>query len=201
MRASFSPDFKDIIDSHFHTQSMLQRGMDVFSIYDGLFESGFAGGIDIGCGPGAFLCAVHEQFPGIRLGALDLSEEMIKETAERLGSSVNAVAGDAEDMPLKSGSYDIVTCNMSLHHHPHPVKSLGEMHRILTGGGYLLLNDMDCVAPIRGAANIVFPLLDTGDVKMYSRDEIISMMETAGFRDIFYRKISPFTFQCIGRKG
>ena len=156
--------------------------------------------IDIGCGPGAFLCAVHERFPGIRLGALDLSEEMIKETAARLGSSVNAVAGDAEDMPLKSGSYDIVTCNMSLHHHPRPVKSLGEMHRILTDGGYLLLNDMDCIAPIRGAANIVFPLLDTGDVKMYSRDEIMSMMETAGFRDIFYRKISPFSFQCIGRK-
>ena len=28
---------------------MLQKGMDVFSVYDGLFESGFAGGIDIGC--------------------------------------------------------------------------------------------------------------------------------------------------------
>lgn len=38
-----------IIDSHFHTQSMLEKGMDVFSVYDRLFESGFAGGIDIGC--------------------------------------------------------------------------------------------------------------------------------------------------------
>ena len=41
--------YQNVIDSHFHTQSMLQRGMDVFSLYDRLFENGFHGGIDIGC--------------------------------------------------------------------------------------------------------------------------------------------------------
>ena len=41
--------YQNVIDSHFHTQSMLQRGMDVFSLYDKLFSSGFHGGIDIGC--------------------------------------------------------------------------------------------------------------------------------------------------------
>ena len=41
--------YQNVIDSHFHTQSMLQRGMDVFSLYDKLFASGFHGGIDIGC--------------------------------------------------------------------------------------------------------------------------------------------------------
>ncbi len=41
--------YRNVIDSHFHTQSMLKRGMDVFSLYDRLFEGGFAGGIDIGC--------------------------------------------------------------------------------------------------------------------------------------------------------
>ena len=40
---------RGIIDSHFHTQSMLEKGMDVFSVYDRLFGSGFEGGIDIGC--------------------------------------------------------------------------------------------------------------------------------------------------------
>lgn len=41
--------YAGITDSHFHTQSMLRRGMDVFSDYRRLFESGFHGGIDIGC--------------------------------------------------------------------------------------------------------------------------------------------------------
>ena len=34
---------------------MLQRGMDVFSLFDNLFASGFCGGIDIGC--------VHDDLP------------------------------------------------------------------------------------------------------------------------------------------
>lgn len=50
MKSSPSADaYRNLVDSHFHTQSMLHRGMDVFSAYDRLFGAGFAGGIDIGC--------------------------------------------------------------------------------------------------------------------------------------------------------
>ena len=40
--------------------------------------------IDIGCGPGAFLCLVEETFPNIQLNALDISPERIQETRARL---------------------------------------------------------------------------------------------------------------------
>lgn len=156
--------------------------------------------IDIGCGLGGFLSFVQEKFPEIRLYALDLSEAMIEETKERLGESVTAAVGDSEDMPLESEQYQAVTCNMSIHHYPHPQKAVNEMYRILTPGGYLLINDMDCVQPVRQLANVLFPLLSAGDVKMYSRDEVERMVRKAGFRKIMYRKISPFTFQCIAKK-
>lgn len=84
--------------------------------------------------------------------------------------------------------------------YPHPEKALGEMARILKPGGALLLNDMDCAAPIRAFANWIFPKLPGGDVKMYNRAEIEDMMSSAGFRRIRYRKISPFSFQCVGEK-
>ena len=89
---------------------------------------------------------------------------------------------------------------MSIHHYPHPQKAVNEMHRILRKGGYLLLNDMDCVAPIRAVANYVFPRLNAGDVKMYEQTEILEFMRNAGFEKVKYRKISPFTFQCIAKK-
>ncbi len=157
--------------------------------------------IDIGCGPGAFLCAVQKRFPEIQLNALDLSEEMIQETRERLARSAAATAGDAEHMPLASGQYDIVTCNMSIHHYPHPQDAVNEMHRILAPGGTLLLNDMDCAAPIRVLANWAFPRLPGGDVKMYTRQEITQMIQKAGFVRWDYRKISPFSFLCIAGKA
>ena len=118
--------------------------------------------IDIGCGPGAFLCLVEGKYPDIQLNALDLSEEMIQETRERLAETAIATVGDSENMPLEGGQYQAVTCNMSIHHYPHPQKALNEMYRILVPGGYLLLNDMDCIAPIRAVANWIFPRLQIG---------------------------------------
>ena len=155
---------------------------------------------DIGSGPGAFLSLVEETFPDIQLNALDLSEEMINETKERLSNTAIATVGDSENMPLEGEQYQVVTCNMSIHHYPHPQNALNEMYRILKPGGYLLLNDMDCIAPIRAAANWIFPRLPGGDVKMYRRDEIEEMVRSAGFQNIRYRKISPFSFQCIAEK-
>ena len=156
--------------------------------------------IDIGCGPGAFLSLLHDRYPDIKLSALDISEEMIEAVKDRIGPKINAVVGDSEHMPLDTGTYDAVTCNMSIHHYPHPQDAVNEMYRILKAGGYLLLNDMDCIAPIRSVANIIFPRLPGGDVKMYRKDEIIDLVYNAGFRNIRYRKISLFSFQCIARK-
>ncbi|MBP5552614.1 MAG: TatD family hydrolase [Spirochaetales bacterium] len=46
------------IDSHFHTQFTLEKGVNVFSFLDESPENGFVGGIDIGC--------VHDDLPGRR---------------------------------------------------------------------------------------------------------------------------------------
>lgn len=156
--------------------------------------------VDIGCGPGAFLERAHERLPHTQLHALDLSKGMVERTAERLGGAVRAVVGDAEAMPFASNQFAAVTCNMSIHHYPHPQAALREMLRILEPSGSLLLNDMDCVAPIRAVANKVFPRLPGGDVKMYTRSEIVQMLQAAGFRDLRYQKVSPFSFLCIARK-
>ena len=156
--------------------------------------------IDIGCGPGAFLRQVEAAYPEIQLNALDISPEMVQETRERLSDTAIATVGDSEHMPLESAQYQVVTCNMSIHHYPHPQDALNEMHRILKPGGVLLLNDMDCAAPIRAVANWLFPRLPGGDVKMYNQKEIKEMVRRAGFRNIRYRKISPFSFQCVAWK-
>ena len=156
--------------------------------------------IDIGCGPGGFLARVQRELPDVRLAAMDLSEGMVVEVRERFGGSVEAIAGDAEAMPLASDTYDAVTVNMSIHHWPHPQLAANEIYRILVPGGHLLLEDMDCIAPIRAVANVVFPRLPGGDVKMYTQEEIRSMLVSAGFEVQSYRKITPYTFLCVAQK-
>ena len=187
-----------------HRKSRLARGgywrADYRSVMKEIERFQPANLIDIGCGPGGFLCAVQKRFPDIQLNALDLSEEMVRETQERLGPSAVAIVGDSEHMPLESVRYEIVTCNMSIHHYPHAQDAVNEMYRILKPGGTLLLNDMDCASPIRALANWAFPRLPGGDVRMYTRREISQMIQEAGFERWYYRKISPFSFLCTARK-
>ena len=156
--------------------------------------------IDIGCGPGGFLARAQRELPGVRLAGMDLSEGMVGELRERFGGSVEAIVGDAENMPLASASFDAATVNMSIHHWPHPQAGIDEVFRILAPGGHLLLEDMDCIAPIRAIANVVFPRLPGGDVKMYTQGEIRAMLGNAGFAVLSYHKITPYTFLCVAEK-
>ena len=48
------------IDSHFHSQFTLEKGVNVFSFYDNSPANGFLGGIDIGC--------THDDLPSRRQG-------------------------------------------------------------------------------------------------------------------------------------
>ncbi len=42
-------EYKNIIDSHFHTHYMKEKGIDTDSLFTNLFQDGFMGGIDAGC--------------------------------------------------------------------------------------------------------------------------------------------------------
>lgn len=50
------------------------------------------------------------------------------------------VVADAECLPFEDGSVDVIFCNDSLQYFQHPVKAIGEMHRVLRPGGRLILS-------------------------------------------------------------
>lgn len=156
--------------------------------------------IDIGCGPGAFLSCAAEALPGAKLYGLDLSESMVRSASGRLGTQAEIRQGDAEAMPLEAEQFDALTCNMSIHHYPNAQSAVNEMHRVLKPGGMVCINDMDCAAPIRLLANRLFPLMKSGDVKMYRRDEIEDMLYRARFQIKRYRRLTPFSFLCVAVK-
>jgi len=155
--------------------------------------------IDIGCGNGAFLAVFHKESPETKISGLDISHEMVMRCRERIPDAV-FTEGDAEDMPFSDDSFDAVSCHMSIHHHPHPEKSLKEMYRILGKRGTVLINEFTGPALFRCFMNWCFTKWDTGDHAVYSRPEMEEMLETAGFRKVRSRLITPFTYVCVGRK-
>ena len=155
--------------------------------------------IDIGCGNGAFLAMFHQAAPDVVLYGLDLSREMAEQSRRRLPEA-DITEGDAENMPFGDRSFDAVSCHMSIHHHPHPDRSLSEMHRILKRKGTLVINELTGPAPLRRLMNRWFRQWPTGDHAVYSRAEMEEMLKKAGFTHIRSRLITPFTYVCVGRR-
>ena len=155
--------------------------------------------IDIGCGNGAFLAMFHEAAPAVKLSGLDLSREMAAQSKKRLPEA-DIVEGDAENMLFTDASFDAVSCHMSIHHHPHPEKSLSEMYRILEKNGTVLINELTGPKWLRSFMNWWFTKWPTGDHAVYSRAEMEEMLRKAGFKHIRSKLITPFTYVCVGRK-
>lgn len=79
---------------------------------------------------------------GVRLVGVDLSPAMLEIARNRvrgLGVNVALVEGDAQRLPFADGCFDTVVCVLGLSSIPDDRVALGEMHRVLRGGGRLIL--------------------------------------------------------------
>ncbi len=143
----------------------------------------FADVLDVGCGTGATLAAVVAAHARARAWGVDLSPEMIAVARERLESRAEVQVADAERLPFRDGSVDVVVCVDSLHHYPHPDAALAEMRRVTRPGGGLVLGEWRVAAPLRQLMNLLLPRMPEGDVRIYTARELTQLIEAAGYRD------------------
>ncbi len=76
--------------------------------------------------------------PSCKLMCLDISVGML-ERVRMIRPHGVMLHGDAEQLPVRSESVDIVTISSALHHLPSPQRALAEMQRVLKPGGRLLV--------------------------------------------------------------
>lgn len=143
----------------------------------------FSSLLDVGCGTGALLEQIKSKWPDTRISGVDISGEMVKVASQRLGRTTEVVVGDAENLPWEDNSFDAVVSTISFHHYPHPITALTEIRRVLKPGGHLLLSDLTAPAPLRQIFNLLLPLSPEGDVKLYSKSEILEFLNDAGFKE------------------
>jgi ubiquinone/menaquinone biosynthesis C-methylase UbiE len=102
---------------------------------------------DVGCGPGYLTTLIAQRHPHLQVLGLDASDEMVKAADLNalnlsLSDRVKFRRGDAADLPLPDGTLDFAVSTLSLHHWSNPSSGLAEAHRVLKGGGQLLLFDL-----------------------------------------------------------
>lgn len=92
--------------------------------------------LDIGAGPGFF--SIILRMAGCEVTALDRNPAMMaeaKKNAGPLAEAIHYVEGDAEDVPLPMGSYDLIVTRNLTWTLPHPKKAYASWQRVLKRAG------------------------------------------------------------------
>jgi ubiquinone/menaquinone biosynthesis C-methylase UbiE len=101
----------------------------------------YARSLEIGSGTGYFTLNMMRAGLIERATCTDISPGMLatlSANAKRLGLKVKTVSADAERLPFKDGSFDLVLGHAILHHIPDLPTAFGEFARVLAPGGTLL---------------------------------------------------------------
>jgi ubiquinone/menaquinone biosynthesis C-methylase UbiE len=68
---------------------------------------------------------------GVRTVALDISLDMLRLGATRLGGAAGLTVGDMEQLPFRDGTFSKACCLNDFHHIPHAEEALREICRVL----------------------------------------------------------------------
>ena len=101
--------------------------------------------LDLGCGTGQVTEAMQHRYLDAEVIALDFSEQMLLQTKKRLGASspsASFVCADADQLPFKSHSFDLITSSLMLQWANDLEKTLFELHSLLSAKGFLAFSSL-----------------------------------------------------------
>ena len=161
----------DTMRSGFFSEAVRDKALAVADVAAGALAA------DIGAGSGFVTEALLAA--GLRVVAVDPSEAMLDVMRRKFGAErVDYRVGEAETLPLDSGSVSAVFANMCLHHVERPPEAIREMARILEPGGRLVITDLD-------THDFAFLRDEHQDRWLgFARDDLRRWFEDAGLRDV-----------------
>lgn len=146
--------------------------------------------LEIGAGGGFLLKVLRER--GFRnLAGSDITVSAIEEMSRRDGG-LTVVAADAESLPFRDGSFDMVISSDVIEHLVRTDNHIDDVYRVLAPGGKYMLK-----TPNRLPAELYYRLRGLYDYhiwhpSMFTAGEIRKRLESAGF-DVAFLPVSQLT--------
>ena len=151
--------------------------------------------LEVGCGAGRMLRALHEARPGLRLCGADVSRAALARARARSADlELRLVEAPDASLPAADGEFDAVLLLDVLEHVSDPGAFLAETKRVMRGGGVLHLH-----VPCEGDALSLWRWLPgqrgpqslkqrlAGHVQRFRRRDILALLREAGFTPLRVR--------------
>lgn len=136
--------------------------------------------LDVGCGTGYLLSFLETTgFTGDLYGA-DLSTNMLRE-ARGITETQRYGVANAEQLPYRDDSFDVlISCN-SFHFFPNPKSFLREAQRVLREGGKLYVTDWNDDYWACLLCDYYLRFSDPAHTQVYGSQDLISLLENTRF--------------------
>ncbi|MFH0824203.1 MAG: methyltransferase domain-containing protein [Pseudomonadota bacterium] len=158
--------------------------------------------LDIGCGTAAFT----EYLVGAGLvgTGLDISMSNLRLAAKKLPAT-SFIAGDAECLPFREETFDIVALSGVLHHLPNFSGAMAESFRILRPGGRFFAFDPNGRNPVMWVYRSTDSPVGsrkglTDNERLIRGEEIEAGLKPAGFIDVVSIGVSGITYKYVRSK-
>jgi ubiquinone/menaquinone biosynthesis C-methylase UbiE len=139
--------------------------------------------LDIGCGTASLFQAVVAKYPSVELIGVDLSSAMLEVAHKKLGDQAVFFAAQAQNLPIRSNSFDIVVSCNAFHYWRRPEECLSEAARVLKPKGRIVMTDWcDDYIACR-LCNFILRIFSRAHFKTYGRRECERLLRVAGFRN------------------
>jgi ubiquinone/menaquinone biosynthesis C-methylase UbiE len=136
--------------------------------------------LDVGCGNGSLIFEISSKAK-IKAYGVDISPNMIKVCRQRFKNIAFEVSS-GEKLPFDDSFFNALTICCVLHHLNNPQRFFEEAHRVLVGGGTLIVGEPCFPFIIRKITDwIVSPLIKAGDNKLFSHKRLKSLFTDNGF--------------------
>ena len=149
--------------------------------------------LEVGCGAGRFLRAIHVHCPELELVGADVSRNALGILSEA-SPQVETRLVEGASLPAADGEFDAVLALDVLEHVTDPDQTLAEIRRVLAPGGFFHLH-VPCESDPRslwrwlpgqrGERGLKRRL--GGHIQSFRRDEILRRLQSSGFEIIRVR--------------
>lgn len=94
--------------------------------------------LEVGCASGYMISSIQKKFPKVHFTAIDAYDKAVDYAKEKYPQIVFKCA-EAEKLPFKNNSFDVLLCYEVIEHVRDPQKAMNEMKRVMKEEGNLIL--------------------------------------------------------------
>ncbi len=143
--------------------------------------------LDIGCGGGATLQAVHRRYPELKLYGIDYSRDMVELSRKNLQDKAEIITGSVLELPYPKDEFSFITAVETTYFWPEIIKSFSNVYQVLNAAGvFQIIQEMYADPTDDSYTERNERIVAVSGMQLFTPEELKEHLKTAGFSDVEY---------------